>query len=123
MVPTMPMVARPPEAGAPAPDRAPALDALHLSRELRTPIDPGGPWGEPAFGREVERVRRHLAPLHSRMTLMASFGREAFQHLGAGAEGGGPPLAAVRVAYALRWLELGDGQTRPPWRNLVEATG
>jgi hypothetical protein len=28
---------------------------------------------------------------------------------------------ALRVAYALRWLELGDGVARPRWIELVTA--
>ena len=42
----------------------------------------------------------------------ASFGREAFQSSHAeDAEAAGP----VTAAYAIRWLELGDGIPRPPW--------
>jgi hypothetical protein len=64
------------------------------------------------FGREVELVRRHLAPIRSRVVLAASFGREAFH-----VDSAGPPEVAgpVTVAYAIRWLELGDGQERPRW--------
>ncbi len=29
------------------------------------------------------------------------------------------PPGPVRVAYAIRWLELGDGRRRPPWESLV----
>jgi hypothetical protein len=108
-------------APAPAPDRALALDALHLQRELRGPIAPGGPWEEPAFVREVELVRCHLAPLRSRMSLVASFGREAFHALGTAEADVPPRLVPVRVAYALRWLELGDGRPRPSWQRLLEA--
>jgi hypothetical protein len=97
-----------------------ALDALHLLRELRSPMDPAGPWGEPAFVREVELVRCHLAPLRSRMSLIASFGREAFQALGTAEPDGPPRLVAVRVAYALRWLELGDGRSLPSWPRLLD---
>jgi hypothetical protein len=97
-----------------------ALDALYLLRELRGPAGARGRWGEPAFAREVELVRRHLAPLHSRMTLMASFGSEAFQATGPDEATHRRPLSAVRVAYALRWLELGAGQPLPPWLQLLE---
>jgi len=32
-------------------------------------------------------------------------------------------MRAVRVAYALRWLELGDGVLRWGWTGLVAARG
>jgi hypothetical protein len=56
----------------------------------------------------VDLVRLHLRPIHSRQVLAASFGREAF-HAGASSGGTGP----VAVAYAIRWLELGDRVERP----------
>jgi hypothetical protein len=30
-----------------------------------------------------------------------------------------PPMSAVRVAYAIRWLELEDGVERPPWGEWI----
>jgi hypothetical protein len=68
----------------------------------------------------VDLVRAHLRPIGSRTLLSASFGREAFH--GQAAPGSDVALggSAVRVAYALRWLELGDGTTRPPWRSLLD---
>ncbi len=64
------------------------------------------------FAREVDLVRLHLAPIRSRLGLAASFGREAF-HTDVGSAGvaDGP----VTAAYAIRWLELGDGIARGPW--------
>jgi hypothetical protein len=66
-------------------------------------------------------IRLHLRPIRSRVVLAASFGREAFHGVpilafespqereARRAQGAGP----VQVAYALRWLELGDGIDRP----------
>ena len=56
-----------------------SIDALRLLRRLRDHPRDAGPWGEPAFAREVERIRRDLAPIVSRRALAASFGREAFR--------------------------------------------
>ena len=72
---------------------------------------------QPGFGAEVELIRRHLAPVRTRKTLVASYGREAF-HIA-------PDLAdrtepsPTRLAYALRWLELRDGATGPSWQALL----
>jgi len=58
-----------------------------------------------------------------RRGLAASFVREAFQSR----EFDGPrepaTLRALRVAYALRWLELGDGILRRGWTGLVTGRG
>ena len=111
-------------APAPAPHRALALDALRLRRGLRDAHRRPAPWTDAAFAREVELVRRHLAPLRNRRSLTASFGREAFQTLDL--DGSQPrPLGPIRAAYAIRWLELGSGATLPGWSTLVamEALG
>jgi hypothetical protein len=95
----------------PAPARALALDAIRLVRRLRDPAGRPDRWSQPSFRREIELVRAHLAPLRSRKALAASYGREAF-HLwmhDAARDDPGP----VRLAYALRWLELGDGDVGP----------
>jgi hypothetical protein len=56
--------------------------------------------------------------------LAASFGREAF-HVPILRDRDGTDErgleSAVRVAYALRWLELGDGHERPAWTDLLAA--
>lgn len=74
-------------------------------------------WSTHAFAREVAAVRAQLAPIRSRETLAESFGREA-----AIAATSTPPTidppeppGPVRVAYAVRWLELGDDRLRPSW--------
>ena len=73
----------------------------------------------PVFAREVDLVRLHLAPIRSRSGLAASFGREAF-HVDVASDGGnsGP----VTAAYAIRWLELGDGIARPAWAGAGSPT-
>jgi hypothetical protein len=96
----------------PAPARALALDALRLLRRLRDPGRLPEKWSQPAFSREIELVRAHLAPLRSRKALAASYRREAF-HLALDETAKDDP-GAVRLAYALRWLELGPGDLRPP---------
>ena len=105
-------------APAPAPHRALALDALQLRRDLRDAHRRPLSWGDPAFAREVELVRCHLAPLRNRRSLTASFGREAFQTLDLVDVRPGP-LGPIRAAYAVRWLELGSGASLPAWSRLV----
>ena len=76
-------------------------------------------WSTRAFGREVALVRAQLAPILSRKALAESFRREA-----AVAATATPatvdrpePPGPVRVAYAIRWLELGDDRIRPNWED------
>jgi hypothetical protein len=110
-------------APVPAPHRALALDALRVQRTLRDRPRDAGLWGEPAFAREVDLVRGQLAPIRSRRGLAASWSREAFQRPRAevSTDGlrDGMALDAVRIAYTVRWLELGDGRSRPAWSDLV----
>jgi len=105
-------------ASAPAPHRALALDALRVLRIFRDHPRDAGPWGEPAFAREVDLVRRHLAPIASRRALSSSYSREAFRGPTARPTDQVTPRPA-RIAYAVRWLELGDGRSRPGWSELV----
>ena len=118
-----------------APHRTLALDALMVTRTLRDHPRDADPWGEPAFAREVESrggkvvrrdvdlIRSQLMPMRDRRGLAASFEREAFQSR----EFAGPrepaTMRAVRVAYALRWLDLGDGIPRREWTGLVTDRG
>jgi hypothetical protein len=115
-------------APVPAPHRALALDALAIVRTFRDHPRDAGPWGEPAFAREVDRVRRQLAPIASRRALASSYAREAFRTVAGTGTGNGrrAPLLAdpgaigpVRLAYAVRWLELGNGAPRPGWSGFV----
>ena len=103
--------------------RALALDALRILRNLRDHPRDAGPWGEPAFAREVDLVRRHLEPIRSRRGLAASFGREAFNRPATDRTRDPFVFGPVRIAYALRWLELGDGIPRAGWTSLVTDRG
>jgi hypothetical protein len=93
-----------------SPSRALALVALAAIRHSRRPTDRPTAWSRPGYAREVDLIRLHLRPVRTRPVLAASFGREAFH-------AGPPPTTAeigpVVVAYAIRWLELGDGVDRP----------
>jgi hypothetical protein len=104
-------------ASVPAPGRALALDAMRLARLLRDPVRRPARWLQPAFGAEVELIRRHLAPVRTRRTLAMSYGREAFHLAPSGADRADP--SPIRLAYALRWLELRDGATGPSWQTLL----
>ena len=104
-------------ASAPAPARALALDALRVARLLRDPTRQPARWAQPAFAAEVELIRRHLAPVRTRRTLAASFGREAFHLAPTRADDADP--SPTRLAYALRWLELRDGAIGPSWQSLL----
>jgi hypothetical protein len=94
------------------------LDALRLRRGLRDGHRRPAGWGDAAFGREVEPIRCHLAPLRNRRTLTASFGREAFQALDLD-RSRPSPLGPIQTAYAIRWLELGSGASLPAWTSLL----
>ncbi len=113
------------------PQRALAQDALRLLRRVRDPRRRPERWHDDDVARDIALIRRHLAPLRSRQALAASFGREAF-HVHDGISGASTASARtrgddlgdpgpVRLAYAIRWLELGDGQERPPWPRLLTA--
>jgi len=99
-------------------------DALLLLRRLHDRPRDAGPWGEPAFAREVDRIRSQLAPIRDRRGLAASYAREAFRvhHDAPDAPDPSDALAhprASRAAYAVRWLELGDGNRRPAWSEFI----
>ena len=100
-----------------------ALDALMVTRTLRDHPRDADPWGEPAFAREVDLIRSQLMPIRSRRGLAASFEREAFQSREFAGAREPATMRAVRVAYALRWLELGDGILRRGWTGLVTGRG
>jgi hypothetical protein len=74
-------------------------------------------WSTRAFAIEVAAVRAQLAPIRSRRSLAESFGREAAVAATATPPTTDPttPPGPVRVAYAIRWLELGDERLRPSW--------
>jgi hypothetical protein len=99
------------------PARTLTLVALATLRRARNAGDRPASWATPRFGREVDLIRLHLAPIRSRLGLAASFGREAF-HADPMAEAGAP--GPVTAAYTIRWLELGDGERRPPWPDWLD---
>jgi hypothetical protein len=115
----------------PAPHRALALDALAIVRTLRDHPRDAGPWGEPAFAWEVDCIRRQLAPIASRRALASSYAREAFRNLTRSGMAGPAAhqsaakfrdpgaIGPVRLAYTVRWLELGDGAARPGWTGFL----
>jgi len=105
-------ISRPPEvllpdggtlapAPAPAPQRVLARDALRLIRRSQIPGHDLGAWRH----RDVDAVRRQLDPIHSRRSLAASYRRESFNQRDDPNDVDRPE--AARLAYALRWLELG----------------
>jgi hypothetical protein len=76
-------------------------------RGARRPDRRPARWSGAAFAREVDLVRLHLVPIRSRDGLAASFAREAFHaDLATVIDDSIDPVSA---AYAIRWLELGDG--------------
>jgi hypothetical protein len=122
----------------PVPDPRHELARLALDVVVRTsePVELPRRWRGVPFAREVDRTRAQLAPIRSRQGLIASFSREASIAVTRGecagrAEHAGPrgepgrsidpvqPPGPVRVAYAIRWLELGDGRRRPSWESFV----
>ena len=103
------------------PDPRHELARLALDLVVRTaePADLPRRWSTPMFAREVDRTRAHLAPIRSRNGLIASFSREASVAATRALDAGGQPAGPVRVAYAIRWLELGDGRRRPDWESFI----
>ena len=97
--------------------RALALDALRVGRVLRDRSKWPASWSQPAFGIEVERHRRALSRTRTREELAAGYAHDVFDP----AEAAIYPsqASAIRVAYALRWLELFDDATAPSWPALV----
>ena len=113
----------PPTSGrAPRPGELLPTDLARIVRRLHDHPRDAGLWGEPAFAWEVDRVRRQLAPIVSRRALASSFLRESFRTAwvppsGIAIEPGS--IGPVHCAYAVRWLELGDGAPRPGWSGFV----
>ena len=87
-----------------APYRDLPRDALLLLRSLRDHPRDAGLWGEPAFAREVDRIRAQLAPIRDRRGLAASYGREAFR-----VHGPTPPTDP--------WRPPDPGRVAPPTRS------
>jgi hypothetical protein len=98
-----------------------ALDALRLLPRLTDARRRPATWAHPIFGREVEVARAQLAPVRTRGALADSYRREAFHDLPGCLPDAEP--GPVRIAYALRWLELGDGIVGPTWSSMVGPCG
>jgi hypothetical protein len=98
-------------------ERALAIDALRLGRLLRDSSLWPSRWTEPGFGAEVERCRRHVADLKTQDALASAYAYDVFERLtgGRGDTEGSP----IRVAYALRWLELQEDSIGPAWPAMV----
>jgi hypothetical protein len=68
----------------------------------------------------VQVTRHHLAPIRRLPCLVDSFRREAAHVARANVPGRteptGPGWQAVRVAYAIRWIELSTGAALPAWQ-------
>jgi hypothetical protein len=101
----------------PGPDLRHELARLALELVVRTaePADLPARWTSHPFCAEVDRTRAQLAPIRSRAGLIASFSREASIAVTRTSDGSPPPIGPVRIAYAICWLELGDGRRRPAW--------
>jgi hypothetical protein len=98
------------------------LARLALDLVLRTsePLSLPPRWTTVPFGREVDRTRAQLVPIRSRAALATSFSREASVAVTRFAEPAPlMPPGPVRVAYAIRWLELGDDRPRPAWASIA----
>ena len=107
------------------PDERHELARVALDLVVRTaqPVDAPARWLTPAFAAEVDRTRAQLAPIRTREALIASFRREASVSATRGDPRDGRPAGPVRIAYAIRWLELGDERGRPPWASILAGAG
>lgn len=99
----------------PAPARALAAEALRLRRRLATGAPLPAAWSSDSFLCEVALVRAHLSAARTRAVLAASYGQEAFHTALQRDDVPGP----VRVAYAMRWLELDPSVAGEPWISLT----
>ena len=98
-------------APAPAPERVLAQDALHLLRLMRLNGPGSLPPGTRSLVPDVESVHRQLLPIRSRRSLAASYRREAFHERVLLTQDTIESAGATRVAYVLRWLELGPDRS------------
>jgi len=93
--------------------------ARTLDQLIQCPVAHPARWHTPAFARQLDLARAHLGPIRSRVLLASSFERESFRIGRADTEPDAPArdlqVSPVHVAYALRWLDLGDGTDRPDW--------
>lgn len=93
------------------------LDARRLGHLLREPSSWPSRWTEPDFGFEVERFRRHVAPFRSLRSLATAYGRDVRRLTRHHIDRDVP--SPIRVAYALRALEIQEDATGPSWPALI----
>jgi hypothetical protein len=98
-------------------ERTLMIDALRLGRMVRDPTHWPALWTQPAFGAEVERCRRHISTLTTQEALAAAYDADVYAATRRSPEHA--ERSPIRVAYALRWLELLDGATGPSWPAMV----
>ena len=98
-------------------ERALVIEALRVGRVLRDPASWPPMWSQPSFGAEVERFRRHMAALTTPEALVAAYQADVW--VTAGTPKGHAEGSPIRVAYALRWLEIQEGATGPAWPAMV----
>ncbi len=109
----------------PSADERLHIQSVVLAGLLRSRARRPERWRAPGFARQVELVRAHLRPIRSQESLTHSYAREHF-HIEA-IDSATPTArglllrSATEVAYALRWLELADGESRGPWRSILDA--
>jgi hypothetical protein len=112
---------------APAPSAEQTLVARAREVLQARRVEPSARWLLPGYARDVDKVRRQLAPLHDRRMLVASFEREstrlaALRRLAADPAVPPLPMSPLEAAYAVRWLELDvGGAVLPPWSSFVGA--
>jgi len=82
----------------------------HKVEEVRAILSPLGIDVVGLDSLDGDPLLKTTGPVHSRQILAVSFGREAFH---AGPSTATTAGGAVAVAYAIRWLELGDRIDRP----------
>jgi hypothetical protein len=92
---------------APDPHHRLSAAAVCLQTMLDDPDGVLPRWRTRGFVRCVERAHAHLRLIGSHAALADSYAREAYRH------------NPIETAYALRWLELANGVSRPPWSSLV----
>lgn len=115
---------RPVAAPAPSAEHDLAARAAELAAALAVHAPPSR-WTLAGFARDVDLVRRQLAPLRDRGMLVASYEREssrlaALRRIAADPAAPPSPLDPIEAAYAIRWLELASGGAPlPTWTDLV----
>lgn len=97
------------------------VSAAAVARILARGASCPSAWMDVRLGVDVDRVRHQLLPIGSLAALAASWSREHAVHTAVAARGRVP--CAVRLAYAVRWLELSGVIDERPWALLVRGSG